>query len=248
MFHNLISSQAVRSGHLGVATLSLATHVGLIAAAAVSSGTSRQYAIGARSNLEEHVAFTVSTAMPVGSGAASRHSATRRLDRSKLPRLVVPNLSALQPPDISQIAVPVTFSEADWDALATSSIVFGDSGTSLVERGALAPRPEVPGKPGVYSEAVVERSVFPRPGNPTPAYPRSLEAAGIEGSFFVDFVVGSDGRVEARSLQFPSTAREAFVDAVRRVLVRSRYFPAELAGRRVRQLVRQQFIFRIDQR
>ena len=248
MFHNLVSSQAVRSSHLGVATLSLATHVGLIAAAAVSTGTARQYAVGSRSIVEERLAFTVSTPMPGAAGAASRSSATRRRERSKLPRLIVPNLTALQPPDISQIAVPITFSEADWAALATSSIVFGDSGTSLVERGALAPKPEVPGKPGVYSEVVVERSVFPRPGNPTPAYPRSLEAAGVEGTFFVDFVVGTDGRVEARSLQFPSTAREAFVDAVRRVLVRSRYFPAELAGRRVRQLVRQQFIFRIERR
>jgi hypothetical protein len=66
-------------------------------------------------------------------------------------------------------------------------------------------------------------------------------ASWREANFVVTFVVDSTGRVDSQSLEFPAVARQVFVDAVRRALGRSRYRPAEMDGRRARQLVQQAF-------
>ena len=86
---------------------------------------------------------------------------------------------------------------------------------------------------------------MPYPDNPKPVYPPSMLSAGIETAFVVQFVVDTTGRVDDHSLKFPASAGRLFVDAVQRVLLRSRYRPAELGGRRVAQFVEQQFTFRI---
>jgi hypothetical protein len=74
----------------------------------------------------------------------------------------------------------------------------------------------------------------------------SLAAASVEAAFVVRFVVDSTGRIRDKSLEFPGKAHPLFVDAVRRALLRSRYLPAEVDGRRVAQLVSQEFIFRME--
>jgi hypothetical protein len=99
---------------------------------------------------------------------------------------------------------------------------------------------------GAYDREVVEKTVWPRPNNPRPSYPTSLLSAGVEAHVLARFVVDSTGRVNERSLVFPAGVHRLFVDAVKRSLLRSRFFPAELAGRRVSQHVIQEFIFRIE--
>jgi len=42
---------------------------------------------------------------------------------------------------------------------------------------------------------------------------------------------------------FPPSAHSLFVEAVRQALRKSRYYPAEFGGRKVRQLVEQRFTF-----
>ena len=93
-----------------------------------------------------------------------------------------------------------------------------------------------------YGADVVEKIAWPR-NNPQPRYPDVLKRDGVEGSFVVEFVVDSTGRVDEKTMSFPSTAHPMFLRAVRDALLHSRYFPAELAGVRVRQLVQQQFSF-----
>ena len=70
-----------------------------------------------------------------------------------------------------------------------------------------------------------------------------LRSASIEGEVLVRFVVDNQGRVEAASIRILETTHSAFADAVRRWLLRSRYAPAEVAGRPVRQLVEQRVSF-----
>jgi protein TonB len=57
------------------------------------------------------------------------------------------------------------------------------------------------------------------------------------------FVLDTTGRVDAKSIEFPTTVHPLFIRAVQNALLRSRYFPAELGGMRVRQFVAQQFKF-----
>ena len=101
---------------------------------------------------------------------------------------------------------------------------------------------------GVLSADVVDVQVSPYPGGPTPRYPEALRAAGIEGEVTLEFVVDTTGRVENGSVRVLSTPSDAFVVSIRDALAATRYHPALVAGRRVRQLVRQGFVFALTQR
>jgi TonB family protein len=96
---------------------------------------------------------------------------------------------------------------------------------------------------GVYTDRLVERPVVPRADNASPAYPASLRAAGLEGDVLVRFVVDTSGRVELSSIGIVQATHPLFAEAVRRWLTRTRYTPAEVAGRPVRQLVEQRVGF-----
>jgi TonB family protein len=100
-----------------------------------------------------------------------------------------------------------------------------------------------PGKGNAYGADVVEKIAWPEKGNPKPRYPDVLQRQGVEGSFVVEFVVDSTGKVDEKTLNFPSSTHPMFLRAVRDALLHSRFFPAELGGTHVRQLVQQQFSF-----
>jgi TonB family protein len=94
-----------------------------------------------------------------------------------------------------------------------------------------------------FSEHQVEQIVRPRADNPSPPYPPSLRAAGIEGDVLARFTVDTLGRVESRSVQIVETSHALFGDAVRDWLTRTRYRPATIGGRPVRQQVEQRIGF-----
>ena len=99
----------------------------------------------------------------------------------------------------------------------------------------------------VLSSDVVDVQVTPYAGGPTPRYPEALREAGIEGEVTLEFVVDTAGRVEDGSIRVLSSAADAFVVSVRDALAGTRYHPALVAGQRVRQLVRQGFVFSLTQ-
>lgn len=102
------------------------------------------------------------------------------------------------------------------------------------------------GRDSIYTAPFVEKAVMPHAGNPVPAYPPSLRAASIEGSVVARFVVDTTGRAEPKSITFLEATHPLFADAVRQALVRSRYLPAMIGGRPVRQLVEQRFAFALN--
>jgi protein TonB len=91
--------------------------------------------------------------------------------------------------------------------------------------------------------AVVDREVVPLATNPVPRYPATLRAARIEGSVSARFVVDTTGRVIMESVIVDAADHPLFTDAVIEALRRARFSPAELRGRKVRQLVAQPFVF-----
>jgi protein TonB len=99
----------------------------------------------------------------------------------------------------------------------------------------------------VLSSDVVDVQVMPYAGGPTPRYPEALREAGVEGQVTLEFVVDTTGRVEGGSVRVLSSAADAFVVSVRDALAGTRYHPALVGGRRVRQLVRQGFVFSLTQ-
>ena len=59
----------------------------------------------------------------------------------------------------------------------------------------------------------------------------------------VQFVVDTAGRVETSTFKVLRQSHNEFEAAVRGALPKMRFLPAELKGRRVRQLVQQPFVF-----
>lgn len=100
---------------------------------------------------------------------------------------------------------------------------------------------------GVLSADVVDVPVTPYAGAPTPRYPEALRDAGIEGEVVVEFIVDTTGRADLESVRILSTPADAFVVSVRDALAATRYHPALVAGQRVRQRVRQGFVFSLTQ-
>jgi len=60
------------------------------------------------------------------------------------------------------------------------------------------------------------------------------------------FVVDESGRAEVDSVLFLRSDNRLFEEAVRSVLPRLRFTPAEIGGRKVRQLVQMPFVFTLN--
>jgi TonB family protein len=79
---------------------------------------------------------------------------------------------------------------------------------------------------------------------PEVRYPAALAHAGIPGRVELEYVVDTLGRAEPRSVRALVSTRPEFEAAAREAVLASRYRPARLRGRLVRQLVRQTLSFR----
>ena len=81
---------------------------------------------------------------------------------------------------------------------------------------------------------------------PPAVYPPVLKSAGIEGRVSLRFVVGTDGRPEAGSIQVLSSTNKAFELPAIEVIKKSRFKPAKIRGTPVRQLVDQAVRFSLQ--
>jgi protein TonB len=98
----------------------------------------------------------------------------------------------------------------------------------------------------VYFEFQVEKPVMQAPGSASPRYPEILKSAGVEGDVLASFEVDTTGRAIPGSFKVLKTSHELFASAVRNALPNMRFLPAEVGGRKVKQLVQQPFVFAIQ--
>ena len=96
-----------------------------------------------------------------------------------------------------------------------------------------------------YFEFQVEKPVVPAPGSISPRYPDMLRQAGVEGEVLAQFVVDTTGKAEAGSLKILKSSHDMFVQSVKNALPQMKFIPAEVGGRKVKQLVQQPFSFSI---
>ena len=106
--------------------------------------------------------------------------------------------------------------------------------------------PSLVGPNDVLFEFQVEEPVVPVPGNRGPRYPEIMKSAEVEGEVLAQFVVDTEGRVEIESFKTLRSSHHTFTNAVRDALVETRYVPAKVGGRSVKQLVQQPFVFRLS--
>jgi protein TonB len=94
-----------------------------------------------------------------------------------------------------------------------------------------------------YFEFQVEKQVQQIPGSGNLRYPDMLRSANVEGEVLAQFVVDTTGRFESGSFKVLKSSHELFTSAVRSALPNMRFYPAEVGGRKVKQLVQQPFTF-----
>lgn len=246
MVHPFISTRAFRPGNPYVITASVATHAGLITLALLSPPRAVPTAVAVARAVVEHVTYAV-TAPLTGRVDAAGGARARATAQGTRPAAHDPfaGLASLQLSIPTGIPAPGSM-DADFGAIARQGIAFSDSADGELAQGVLGRGVPAPDADGAYTETLVEKQVKPFDDNPRPMYPRAFAELGLEDSFDVFFVVDSTGRVDRHTIRFAGRVERLLVSAVRYALVRSRYFPAELGGRRVPQLVEQRFVFRMS--
>jgi protein TonB len=94
-----------------------------------------------------------------------------------------------------------------------------------------------------YFEFQVEKQVSPFPGNPAPRYPDMLRSANVEGEVLAQFVVDTTGRADMSQFKVLKSTHDLFTNAVKASLPNMKFYPAEVGGKKVKQLVQMPFQF-----
>jgi protein TonB len=96
-----------------------------------------------------------------------------------------------------------------------------------------------------YFEFQVEKQVTPDPRNAPPRYPDMLRSANVEGEVLAQFVVDTTGRADMSTFKILKSTHDLFTNAVKAALPNMRFFPAEVGGKHVKQLVQMPFQFNL---
>jgi protein TonB len=229
MLDTLLESKSKRERSATGAIVSVMTHTALIAAALYATAQARVQPIGSAETVRPvyfpRAQNPVSTVRPT-----TARQQTLRISRRLT--FVDPHVDIRVPlVDVGDIVSrPGDFSPGPIAAAASSS--GGESGA----RSADMP----------FRADQVERRVAVVPGSAAPRYPEPLRSSGVEGLVIAEFVVDDEGRAEETSVRFVRSDNQLFEDAVRVALRRMRFIPAEVGGRKVKQLVQMPFVFRLD--
>jgi TonB family protein len=93
-----------------------------------------------------------------------------------------------------------------------------------------------------YLDFQVERAVRARQTS-QPVYPERLRAAKIDGEVLVQFVVDEKGVAQMQTVKILKSTDPLFTEAVRKSVAASSFHPAELDGKKVKQVVQLPFRF-----
>jgi len=234
MFNQLIESKRTKKRSLGTTAFSIAVHAGLIGLAVVAT---LHAAIQSEKPKAEKIEFVqVKKDVPP----------PPKKELPPPPKTVVAppppkGFQVLQAPPI----VPVKIPDIDLSKKVTNVNDFSGKGVEGgVANGVVGGKGPV-SNDETYFSFQVEKQVAQAPGSPTPQYPQTLQSAGIEGEVDAQFVVDTTGRADASTLKITKSTNDLFSAAVRSALPRMRFYPAEIGGHKVRQLVQQPFTFSI---
>jgi TonB family protein len=132
----------------------------------------------------------------------------------------------------------------DGPVIKDLSAGLGDIGRDLTSS---IDAPRLSGGDSIYTQVDVDSVVTRFAGSAAPTYPLDLLKRGIQGSVVTQYVVDTTGLADSASLKIIRTTDELFSDAVRAALPYMRFFPAKVGSKKVRQLVEQEFSFKIGQ-
>jgi TonB family protein len=101
-------------------------------------------------------------------------------------------------------------------------------------------------KAKVYGALEVDQMAERFESSAAPVYPPELSARGTEGQVEATYVVDITGQVDTTTVQVMRSDHPRFTESVRDALADAKFRPAKRAGKAVRQLVAQRFRFKVE--
>jgi protein TonB len=226
MLTRLLESKAGHERSVSGAVASVAAHTALIGLAIYA--TAQAHVEAARPvQVVRFSAFPVAPATPRASSALASAAPAKAVSRPFL--FVNPALN-------------IGFAQVDIPLATTGSDDFHPNPIGNEP----ASRPSPTGNYATFRSDQVEKQVSLVPGSASPRFPEALRLAGVEGRVVAQFVVDVEGRVEAPTVRLVHSDNPLFDEAVLVALARMQFTPAEIAGRKVRQLVEMPFVFALS--
>lgn len=230
MFENLIETKPKKQKTLKATVLSVVFHAAAITGAVVATLQAKEAIEKPRAEKVEFVEMKKDEPPP-----------------PEKPPEPPPEVVAAPPPPkgfqvlTAPIKIPDVLPEIDLSKKMTDEADFSGKGVAGgIAKGVVGGTPVTD---QTYFEFQVEKQVAPAPGNSPPRYPDMLRSANVEGEVLVQFVVDTTGRVERGSIKILKSSHDLFTNAVQSALGGMRFYPAEIGGRKVKQLVQQPFNF-----
>ncbi len=144
------------------------------------------------------------------------------------------------------IKIPDVLPDIDLSKKVTNEEDFSGKGQAGgIAKGVVGGTPQ-PVSDQPYFEFQVEKQVAAMPGQSPPRYPDMLRSANVEGEVLAQFVVDTTGRAEMNTYKVLKSSHDLFTNSVKQALANMHFYPAEVGGRKVKQLVQMPFVFSLN--
>jgi TonB family protein len=138
-------------------------------------------------------------------------------------------------------------------ALTAAIVVAIAACSSRISDGIAGPKPEVAARATTsvsadqpWFEFQVSKTARQIPGTGKLRYPDELRTANVEGEVLAQFIVTANGDVEPGTFRELRSSNALFTEAVKANLASMKFYPAEVKGVRVKQVVQQPFMFALS--
>jgi protein TonB len=235
MFDNLIESKASKQKRAGGTMISFIVHAVLITAAVLGTLHASQAMEKPKAEKVEFVTVKKDEPPPPK-------------EQPKPP----PDVVMKAPPPkgfqvlTAPIKIPDVIPQIDLSKKVTDENDFSGKGVAGgTSKGIVGGTPTPVNDNQTYYEYQVEKQVSPDPRNAPPRYPDMLRSANVEGEVLAQFVVDTTGRADMSTFKVLKSTHDLFTNAVKAALPNMRFFPAEVGGKHVKQLVQMPFQFNL---
>jgi len=241
MLQQLLESRSKKQSSAAGTTVSVVVHSTLIGAAAWATAHVTPRVTDPANPVIQYVATPAPTPLVhPKSAAAASNALTKAASTATSVSLASLRMAALS------LTVPNVIPDIDVGSRSTQPSDFSGGGVRGGENGRGGVGNGIHGDGDAYLPGDVERiAALDVERSARPVYPAVLRDAGTNGVVRVQFVVDTVGRAEPGSLRILSSPNVLFSESVRRALPLMWFFPAQVNGHAVRQLVEQQFTFAI---
>ena len=233
MFDNLIESKAAKQKRAGGALLSAVVHAVLITGAVFGTLHASQELSKPKAEKVEFVQVKKDEPPPP----------------KEQPKPPPPDVVMKAPPPkgfqvlTAPIKIPDVLPDIDLSKKVTNEADFSGKGVAGgIAKGVVGGTP-APNTNETFFDFQVEKQVASAPGNQAPRYPDMLRSANVEGEVLAQFTVDTTGRADMSTFKVLKSTHDLFTNAVRAALPNMKFYPAEVGGHKVKQLVQMPFQF-----